>query len=151
VGDQDLILGTFESFRTVRRDRERTRVDDYLANHYDTVSPWRVDPLGVVRLRAVPSSLRDPARATTRRTRLEVDIAAGVAELTLGTHPDDGATGPVTPVATIRLLALSSLDQRRIRTSLGRDRRGLTAVGFRNGIRRVAYPVSQFARRLRGG
>ena len=151
VGDQDLILGTFESFRTVERDRQRVRVDDYLANEYDSVAPWRVGPLGVVRLRALPGPTRDPARAATRRARLEADIAAGVAELTLGTHPNDGSTGPVTPVATIRLLALSPLDQRRIRTSLKRHRRGLVAVGFRNGIRRVVYPVGQLARGLRGG
>ena len=68
-----------------------------------------------------------------------------------GTHPDDGATGPVTPVATIRLLALSPFDQRRLRLSLGRHRRGVIAVGFRNGLRRVVYPVGQLARQLRGG
>jgi hypothetical protein len=151
VGDQDLILGTFESFRTVKRDRQRVRIDDYLANEYDSVAPWRIGPLGVVRLRALPSPPRDPARASTRRARLETDIAAGVAELTLGTHPNDGSTGPVTPVARIRLLTLSPLDQRRIRTSLKRHRRGLVAVGFRNGIRRVVYPVGQLARGLRGG
>jgi hypothetical protein len=151
VGDQDLVLGTFESFRTVRRDRERTRVDDYLANDYDSVSPWRVDHLGVVRLRATPGAVRDPERAATRRARLEADIAAGVAELILGTHPDDGATGPLTPVAAIRLLALSPFDPRRLRTSLGRHGRGMIGVGFRNGIRRVVYPVGQLGRRIRGG
>jgi hypothetical protein len=32
-----------------------------------------------------------------------------------------------------------------------RTARGLVPTGFRNGIRLVAYPVSQLARRLRGG
>jgi hypothetical protein len=151
VGDQDLVLATFESFTTLGQALARTNVRDYLANHYDTVTPWQIDHLGVVRLRAVPAAVRDPARAPTRRGRLEADLAAGVAELTIGTHPDDGATGPLRPVATLRLLALSPLDQRRLNMSLGRQGRGLVAVGFRNGIRRVVYPVSQFARGLRGG
>ena len=32
-----------------------------------------------------------------------------------------------------------------------RTGRGLTPTGFRNGVRAIVYPVSQFARGLRGG
>jgi hypothetical protein len=151
AGDQDLLVGTFESFRSAGADKARTRVDDYLANAYDTVTPWRVDGLGVVRLRAVPGPARDPARGEDRRARLIADIAAGVAELALGAHPDDGGTGPLTPIATIRITAVSPLEASGLHERLSRHGRGVTAVGFRNGIRRVVYPVSQLARRIRGG
>jgi hypothetical protein len=151
VGDQDLVVGTFESFATAMKDKARTRVDDYLANEYDTVTPWRVEGVGVVRLRAVPGAARDPARGANRQARLAADIAAGVAELALGTHPDDGGTGPVTRVATIRITGISELDASGLREQLSRRGRGVTAVGYRNGIRRVVYPVSQAARRIRGG
>jgi hypothetical protein len=151
VGDQDLVLGTFESFATAKRDKARVKVDDYLANDYDTVTPWRVDGVGVVRLRVVAGVTRDPGRGTDRRARLAADLVAGAADLALGIHPDDGGRVPVTQVASVKLASLSALDARALRESLFRHGRGVTAVGFRNGIRRVVYPVSQAARRLRGG
>jgi hypothetical protein len=151
VGDQDLLLASFESFATAGKDKRATRIDDYLANEYDTVSPWRVDGLGVVRLRATPPAPPNGTRPGTRTEKLAADIEAGTAELTLGTHPNDGNPGPVSPIARIKLTAVSDLEARRLRERLGRDGRGLTAVGFRNGIRRVVYPVSQAARTIRGG
>ncbi|HEY6177466.1 MAG TPA: hypothetical protein VIX73_23580, partial [Kofleriaceae bacterium] len=39
-GDQDLLLGSFESFLTAARDRARTNAGDYLGNSYSTVTPW---------------------------------------------------------------------------------------------------------------
>jgi hypothetical protein len=150
--DQDVVLGTFESFATASKDKARVAVGDYLANAYDTVAPWRVDGVGVVRLRvAAGDPPRDPARAGSRRARLEADVAAGVAVLALGHHADDGGTGPVTPIAEVRLTEMSAMAPVGLRVSLGRRGRGVTAVGFRNGIRRVVYPVSQLGRRLRGG
>jgi hypothetical protein len=153
--DQDLILGTFESFVTASKDKARVVVGDYLANAYDTVAPWRVDGVGVVRLRiAAADPPRDPARGADRRGRLEADVAGGVAVVTIGHHANDGGGGGgglVTPIAEVRLTALSPIAPAAIRISLGRGGRGLTAVGFRNGIRRVVYPVSQLGRRIRGG
>jgi hypothetical protein len=56
-GDQDLLLGSFESFRTARRDRARTNTGDYVANRYSTVTPWWVHDEGPVTLRSPrPSS-----------------------------------------------------------------------------------------------
>src|SRR5262249_17756778 len=37
-GDQDLLLGSFESFRTAKRDRANTNTGDYVANRYSTVT-----------------------------------------------------------------------------------------------------------------
>jgi hypothetical protein len=107
IGDQDLVLGTFESFGSAGSDKKKVEPGDYLANQYDSVTPWKIDGIGTVRLRAVPVSARDAARAGTRRARLEADVAAGVAELSLGYHLDDGKPGPVTPFATVRLTAIS--------------------------------------------
>lgn len=150
VGVQDVVLGTFESFATAGADKAKVAVGDYLANAYDSVAPWRVAGAGVVRLRIDPGPPRDPGRGADRRARLGADAAAG-AELVLGVHPDDGGTGPVTPIARIRLAAVSTADPRRLRASLGRTALGLVAVGFRNGIRRAVYPASQLGRRIRGG
>jgi len=153
IGDQDLVLGTFESFGSAGKDKAKVVVGDYLANHYDSVTPWRVRGLGAVRLRAVPpaGAPRELGRAVSRRDRLAADITAGVAELSLGYHLDDGNPGPVTPIATLRLTAMSPLGAHQLRESLSRTGRGATAVGLRNGMRRVVYPVSQVARRVRGG
>jgi len=38
-GDQDLLLGSFESFTTAGRDRASTNIGDYLGNRYSTVTP----------------------------------------------------------------------------------------------------------------
>lgn len=151
IGDQDLVLGTFESFRSAGADKAKVVVGDYLANHYDSVTPWRVTGIGTVRLRAVPGAARELSRAASRRDRLATDIADGVAELSLGYHLDDGNPGPVTPIATLRLTAMSPLAAHQLRESLGRTGRGATAIGLRNGMRRIVYPVSQLARRVRGG
>jgi hypothetical protein len=146
IGDQDLLFGTFESFATAAKDREKTDVNDFLANEYASVTPWKADGVGVVHLRAMPPAPRDPARADTRLGRLDVDIAAGRAVFVLETR--GGGAGPV---AELRLLERTTLDGRTLRISMFRTERGLSPVGFRNGIRAVVYPVSQAARRLRGG
>jgi hypothetical protein len=150
VGDQDLLLGTFESFASVvfGNDKARVNAGDYLANDYDSVSPWRVGGIGVVRLRTLA---RPPSLGDNRLARLKAAIDTGNAELLLGYHSNDGQTGPVTPIAMVKLTSVSPLPPQQLRASLLRHGRHITAVGFRNGIRRIVYPVSQLARRIRGG
>lgn len=147
IGDQDMLFGTFESFASASKDREKTNVADYLGNEYSSVAPWKVDGVGVVHLRAMPPPLQDPARAPTRLERLDVDIAADRAVFRIEARNG----GTPTPVAELRLLERTTLPGRTLRISMFRTERGVKPVGFRNGVRAVVYPVSQAARRLRGG
>ncbi|HEX4422247.1 MAG TPA: hypothetical protein VH165_30250 [Kofleriaceae bacterium] len=158
-GDQDLLLGSFESFHTVGRDRARTDAGDYLANRYSTVTPWWLPGRGAVTLRLVPlpappgSAAPPPAPpgsaapVADRLARLDAALAADRARLALaiGTGPE--ARG----LAELRLIARIATDDRALRTSMWRQGRGVRPLGLRNGIRATLYPLSQIARRLRGG
>lgn len=146
-GDQDLLLGTFESFLTVARDRARTDAGDYLANCYSTVTPWWLTGHGPVILRLRPQVPAAGDRGSDRRARLAADLAAGRAgfTLTVGTGSDEVA------LADLRLIEQLDIDDRALRTSMFRQGRGVRPLGLRNGIRATVYPMSQLARRLRGG
>lgn len=147
VGDQDLLLGTFESFHTVARDLARTDVHDFLANEYGSVAPWHIAGVGIGKLRALPPAKLERARAPDRLSRLDADIAAGRARFTLVVLE---AHGTPRPIAELHLLERLALDDGALRMSMFRTSRGLRPVGFRNGIRAVVYPLAQAARRLRG-
>jgi hypothetical protein len=146
-GDQDLLLGSFESFRTARRDRARTNTGDYVANRYSTVTPWWVHDQGPVKLRLVPPPLQPAERGADRLSRLDADLAADRARFTLAV--DGGAHERV--IAELRLLERMPIDDRLLRASMFRQGRGVRPLGLRNGIRATVYPISQTARRLRGG
>jgi len=149
-GDQDLPLATFESFTHAGDATKATNVADYLANQFASVAPWRARGLGVVWFRAIPGA--QPAVTGTRVERLDAHIAAGTATFTLEARAAPGPDGPVRArVAELRLLERLPADDRTFRISMFRTARGVSPTGFRNGIRAVAYPTSQFARRLRGG
>jgi hypothetical protein len=148
-GDQDLIAASMESFRTVRADHARTDVSDYLGNEYSTVTVWTIDGLGPGLLRALPPPPAPRERGTTRLERLDADIQAGRAVLTLEAR--DLRNQPLRRVAELRLVERLPWDGRRFRTSMLRSGRGLRPTGFRNGIRVVVYPVSQVGRRIFGG
>jgi len=151
-GDQDLAVGTFESFAGARRDLEATDVADYLANQYASVTPWRVRDLGVVWLRTLPAAAPTPQNGANRVERLDAAIAEGRAIFTIEARSAPGPDGAVRArVAELRLLERLTDDGRSLRVSMFRIGRGLIPTGFRNGIRAVVYPVSQAARRLRGG
>jgi len=147
VGDQDLLLGTFESFTTVARDLARTDVHDFLANEYGSVTPWHVAGFGVAKLRALPPAKLERGRASDRLSRLDADIASGRAHFTL-LVVESRATSR--PIAELHLLERVALEDGALRMSMFRTARGLRPVGFRNGIRALAYPLAQAARRLRG-
>ena len=151
TGDQDLLLGSFESFHTAGRDRANTNVGDYLANRYSTVTPWWVPTFGPVVLRLVPPppAPADPGpdRGSDRLARLDADLAADRARFALVV--DTGAAAVA--IAELRLVERLAIDDRALRASMLRQGRGVRPLGLRNGIRATVYPMSQIARRLRGG
>ena len=147
VGDQDLLLGSFESFATAKRDRENTDVGDYLANRYSSVTPWWVLGTGPAILRVTPPAPAPRERGADRIARLDADLAADRARLVLSVH----ANGAAIDVAELRLVERFADDDRTLRASMFRQGRALRPLGVRNGIRATVYPMSQLARRLRGG
>ncbi|MBE7450625.1 MAG: hypothetical protein HS111_17510 [Kofleriaceae bacterium] len=146
AGDQDLILGTFRSFLSLPRTIGQVRVTDYLANDYLSVTPWRVRGLGVVHLRAV-APRTEPGEGRSRLDRLDRDLAAGTAALELVAERG----GERLALARLVLRRRLDSDGRALRTRMTRTGRGFHPTGARNGVRFVVYPVSQAARRLRGG
>ena len=147
VGDQDLLLGSFESFTTAARDRAATDAGDFLGNRYSTVTPWWVPTRGPAILRLAPPPAAPAARGADRTGRLDADLAADRARLVLSVH----AGGAALEVAELRLIERLPDDARALRTSMLRQGRGLRPLGLRNGIRVTVYPLSQLGRRLRGG
>jgi len=146
-GDQDLLLGTFESFHTAGRDRAHTAAGDYLANRYSTVTPWWLTSYGPVILRLVPPPAAPAARGSDRLARLDADLAADRARFSLAVNTPAGQA----TLAELRLIERLAIDDRALRASMFRQGRGLRPLGLRNGIRATVYPMSQLARRLRGG
>ena len=146
-GDQDLLLGSFESFRTASRDRANTDAGDYFANRYSTVTPWWMPERGPVILRLIPPAAQPAARGADRLARLDADIAADRARFTLAVDTGAGQLA----IAELRLVERFAIDDRTLRASMFRQGRGVRPLGLRNGIRATVYPLSQVARRLRGG
>ena len=147
-GDQDLPLATFESFRKASEATANTNVADYLANQYSSVTPWRVGG-DTVWFRAIPAD--QPAASGTRVERLDAAIAAGRATFTLELRDGPGPDSAVRArIGELRLTERLPADDAGFKISMLRTARGLVPTGFRNGIRVVAYPASQLARRLRG-
>jgi len=157
TGDQDLVFGTFESFATVARDRDRTRSDDYLANAYASVTPWWLPGHGAVMLRLTPLAAPAPSTAA-RLARLTDAVTERRAGFALTAHrsahfvaPGDARAAPDAIVlGELYLRSLASLDGNQLRASMFRAGRGIRPLGLRNGIRALVYPMSQLARRLRG-
>jgi len=143
AGDQDLVFGTFESFATASRDRASTDAGDYLANKYSSVTPWWTPTLGPVTLRLAPPPPGARDRGSDRLGRLDADLAADRARLVL--------TAGATEVAELRLVERLAADAPSLRVSMFRCGRHVRPVGLRNGVRATVYPISQLARRIRGG
>lgn len=143
IGDQDLLLATFESFTKLAEGKRTTNVGDYFGNQYSTVLPWLVPGVGPTVLRLRPAGPRSVARVD-RRARLDADIAADRARMIL-------SIDRLGDVAELRLTERLDADVRTLRTSMFRQGRGVRPLGLRNGIRASVYPLSQLARALRGG
>jgi hypothetical protein len=101
--------------------------------------------LGPVILRLVPPPPSPAGGGGDRLARLDADLAADRARFTLAA----GATELV--IAELRLVERLAIDDRALRASMFRQGRGVRPLGLRNGIRATVYPMSQTARRLRGG
>ena len=147
VGDQDLVFGTFESFRTASEDRAKVDPRDFLANEYSSVTPWRVPGLGIMHLRLTAAGSAHVDEGDTRNEVLERRISVGDAEMTLVARRG----GHTIALARVVLLQRLDMDGSALRISMFRTGRGFYPTGARNGLRAVGYPVSQLARRLRGG
>ncbi len=143
VGDQDLLLGSFESFHTAAKARELTDAVDYLDNDYSTVTPWWSPGQGSVTWQVHRPERRAVDRAGDRTGRLDADIVDDVARIVLEIAGK--------PIIELRLTSRLAIDQRTLKASMFRTGRGIRPVGFRNGIRATVYPISQLARGLRGG
>ena len=150
--DQDLALATFESFTKAGDATKASNVADYLvANQYASVAPWLVRGLGVTWLRALPDPAASTDKTGTRVERLRADIDAKRASLVLEARAAPGPDAEVhAKLATIVLTGIEPQDDPNHHISMFRHGRGVTATGFRNGVRSIVYPVSQFARGLRG-
>lgn len=147
MGDQDLLLGSFRSFLTAGEDRKATNAGDFVANTYWSVTPWWLPGWGIVSLAATPP-VRDEIPAGDRLARLDADITAKRAVFTLR---NAGASAAAPAIATLRLVERLDVSGTALRASLLRQGRGVRPLGLRNGVRVTLYPLSQAARRLRGG
>jgi hypothetical protein len=147
IGEQDLPLGTFESFATASRDKQRTDAGDYLENRYSSVTPWWVPGIGPAIFHLTPPVARPSDRGADRLGRLDADLAADQARLAVSVQ----AGGTTIDVAELRLIERLAIDGRDLRVSMFRQGRAIRPVGFRNGVRATVYPISQLARRVRGG
>lgn len=153
TGDQDLLLATFESFRTAARDRASTDVSDYLANAYSSVAPWWLPGCGPATLRlarvtnvSAATANRGATSSAPRRERLDRALANGEVILLLTAE----LAGERRELAEVHLLERLDEPGHALRGSMMRCGRGVRPVGFRNGMRATLYPMSQFGRRLRG-
>jgi hypothetical protein len=150
--DQDLVVATFESFIKAGEATKNTNVADYLGNQYGSVTPWRVRGQGITWFRAIPDPAASTPKTGTRVERLDADIAAGRAKFTLEAREAPGPDGAVrSRLAELRLTERLPEDDPAFHISMFRTGRGLVPTGFRNGVRAILYPISQFARGLRGG
>jgi len=82
-----------------------------------------------------------------RLARLDADLATGRAGFTLMIGTGSGELA----LADVQLTERVDIDGRRLHESMFRHGRGVRPLGLRNGIRATVYPMSQVARRLRGG
>ncbi len=146
-GDQDLLLATIRFPYTLPFAPLATNVKSYLWNHYHGVSPFEIDGIGRVKIRARSPRLRN-GRDISRAAHLAWAVAARQAVYTLEVRKLDR---PVwrrrwESVAELRLEEPIEMDQSALRFSPFRSGRGLEPVGFVHHLRIAAYAASQRAR-----
>lgn len=143
AGDQDLLLATVRIPATTLLAPLGTRVGDFLSNAYFGVSPFRLAPLGRIKLRLTPLHRARPA--ARREDRLRATLGEGPVRLRL----DARAARPGSryrPIAQIELLDQVDLDQEALRFDPFRAGRGLSPVGFVHSMRVATYAASRRAR-----
>ncbi|MDB4971159.1 MAG: hypothetical protein JWN44_6848 [Myxococcales bacterium] len=141
-GDQDLLLATIRHPWTMPFAPLSTHVHDFLANDYYGVSPFMLEGVGLVYLRAVPS----PPRASEggRAERLARAVADGAARFTL--EAKRRGTSSWQPIVTIELIGPVTIDEQALRFWPYLTARGIEPRGFVHALRRAAYRSSQHAR-----
>jgi len=143
--DQDLLLATIRNPLTTLLAPLSTDVSDFLRNHYYGVSPFRVAPLGRVKLR-LTSAAHSPA-ADTREHRLVHALELGPVHLTLEARPDRVGS-EYRAVAHIELHQRLDMDDRELRFNPFASGRGFEPSGFVHAVRVAAYAASRRARAL---
>lgn len=148
-GDQDILFATIKSPLTMPFSPLSTRSDDYMANHYYGVAPFRVAGVGRLKLRLRPLHPLD--RRARRREHVEgraeaiaADVSEGEATFALEGRPT--LRRGWEPLARVDVSAPADIDQEALRFDPFRDGRGVTPVGFVHAIRRAVYRASQAAR-----
>lgn len=148
--NQDVALATFEKLLGIPDGTKHTNVTDYFANQYPSATPWRVRGLGDVWFRLIPNA--PIATDGVRSARLDAQIAAGAATLTLETRSAPYPDGPLrVKLVEIKLVAREPQDDPKFHISMFRSGKGVSATGLRNGVRSIVYPFSQLGRTIRGG
>lgn len=142
-GDQDLLFATIRSPLTMPLSPLSTRSDDYLANHYYGVAPFRLAGVGRVKLRLRPLCER-PGRQEDRAAAIDAATRDGEAAFALEARPT--LFRQWEPLARIDFVAPAKIDQEALRFDPFRDGRGATPVGFVHAIRKAVYKASQAAR-----
>jgi hypothetical protein len=145
-GGQDLFLVSFHSFGAMAHDIKATNPHDYLANTYWAITPYEVKGLGRVSLRITASGAGGVGAG--RCERLEDAVRAGAASLRLEMAP--WGTNDYQPLADVRLDSRVELEDE-LRLTPHAAGRGLSPIGFLQGLRVFPYAASHLARRLRQG
>jgi len=145
-GGQDLFLVSFHSFGAMAQGIKATNPNDYLANTYWAITPYEVKGLGRVALRITASGAGGVGQE--RGERLEDAVRAGAARLRLEMAP--WGTNDYQPLAEVRLDSRVELEDE-LRLTPHAAGRGLTPIGFLQGLRVFPYAASHLARRLRQG
>lgn len=143
AGDQDLLLATTPHVLVAALAPLWTNPHDFLSNRYYGASPFRVQGVGRLYLRAVP--LAAGVGTGNRAARLQQAVAQGTAVLRLEVWPVRKGTGWV-PLVEIRLMKPAAVDQEALRFSPYRTGFGLEPEGFIHGLRLWTYAMSQNAR-----
>jgi hypothetical protein len=145
AGDQDLLLATIRHPLTTLLAPFTTHVEDFLANDYFGVSPFRVGGLGDVMLRLTPE--RRVSQGRDRQERLLSAIASGNVPLVLEARRS-GPRRRYEAVAIVELIEQLPLrENEHLRFDPFQADRGFTPVGFVQNLRVAAYKASQIARK----
>ncbi len=143
ANDQDLLFATILSPFTLPFSPFTTRSNDFLANHYWAVSPFEVAGVGRLKFRITPIDLSN-STGDRRDRKLRDAVEQGGATLTIEARPTMSPGWQ--PLAIIRFLEESSIDQEALRFDPFRDGRGIVPAGIVHSIRRNVYSASQRAR-----
>jgi hypothetical protein len=144
---QHLLFATIKRPWTTLLAPFSTHVENYLANDFFAVSPFRAPSLDRIWLRLHPEHAPPPGRHDwrERRARLQAAIASKAANLELAASPRP--RGPFTAFARVTVLELYGADPPALVFDPFENGRGLEPVGFIHALRKGAYAGSWRGRR----